>query len=548
MSDNPMRKATAALMSIFALQAVQARAGTPLAVEITIDAATGRHPISPLIYGVNFGTPDVLRDLRAPISRSGANNATTYNWRLEARNAGSDWFYESLPCDPAKITDQFGPRFVAMTRQGGAISMLTIPIVGWSAKLGPNREPLASFSIAKYGPQKANDARWFPDAGNGLKPDGTPIVGADPHDAETPDDPANEEARVRQLAAQFHPHDIRYYILDNEPSIWHQIHHDIHPVGAHADEIARKVITYSKAVKTADPHALVVAPEEWGWNGYRYSGFDQQYGATHGLAHAPDREQQTHGLDYVPWLLTQWKAAGHPIDVFSLHFYPQGGEFSDSDAPDIDLARNRSTRDLWDRHYKDPTWINNIVALIPLMRTWVNRYYYPGTPLALTEYSWGGEKLMNGATTQADALGIFGREGLDIATRWNTPEPAMPVYKAMKLYRNYDGRGHAFGETSIKAAAPDPDQVSAFAALRGKDGTTTVMIINKQLDNTADATLSLTHLPPDGGVETWQLADNRIVNLPNSRYTNGTLQASLPRQSVTLFVLHPTRAGTAHKH
>ena len=60
---------------------------------------------------------------------------------------------------------------------------------------------------------------------------------------------------------------------------------------------------------------------------------------------------------------------------------------------------------------------------------------------AITEYNWGAEGHINGATTQADILGIFGREGLDLATRWTTPDPSTPTYKAMKMYRNYDGAG-----------------------------------------------------------------------------------------------------------
>jgi hypothetical protein len=36
---------------------------------------------------------------------------------------------------------------------------------------------------------------------------------------------------------------------------------------------------------------------------------------------------------------------------------------------------------------------------------------------------------MNGATAQADILGILGREGIDLATRWTCPDAATPTYK-----------------------------------------------------------------------------------------------------------------------
>ena len=57
--------------------------------------------------------------------------------------------------------------------------MLTIPMLDWIAKVGPNREKLASFSVAKYGPQQKTDP-YMPDAGNGNKPDGKPIAGTIP--------------------------------------------------------------------------------------------------------------------------------------------------------------------------------------------------------------------------------------------------------------------------------------------------------------------------------------------------------------------------------
>lgn len=533
----------AALLLSGTASCTEATSSTSAPVAISVDAAANRRPISPLIYGINFGTTATLRDLRVPINRSGGNSASAYNWRLDARNAGKDWYFESIAVNPADINDQFGDRFVTLTQAAGATPILTIPMLGRVAKVGPQRQTLASFSIAKYGPQPNFDVDGTRDAGNGVAMGGALITGNDPNDASVPDDPQNEQARVVALVTQFggaNAGGVRYYAMDNEPSLWQLIHRDVHPTGAHAREIADKTIAYSRAVKTADPQAKVIAPEEWGWAGYFHSGFDQQNAVAHGYDHAPDRENETQGMDYVPWLLSQWKAAGHPVDVFSLHFYPQGGEYAESgaaDTPDIALKRNRSTRDLWDPHYTDPTWINSVVALIPLMRHWADTYYYPGTPIALTEYNWGGETLMNGATAQADLLGIFGREGLDIATRWGTIDPSMPVYKAIKLYRNYDGNGGAFGTTSVAANAPDPDTVAAFAALRDSDHALTLVVINKQLDRSAETAVSIANFAAHGVAQTWQLANNQLARAQDVHYTNGVLRATLPPQSVTLFVL-----------
>ena len=61
----------------------------------------------------------------------------------------------------------------------------------------------------------------------------------------------------------------------------------------------------------------------------------------------------------------------------------------------------------------------------------------------------------------------------------------------MKMYRNYDGSKSAFGETSVSSVTPNPDIVSAFAALRSSDGALTVMVIDKQLSTSANASITL---------------------------------------------------------
>ncbi len=95
-------------------------------------------------------------------------------------------FFESLDAG-SPIAGKANDDFIADTKAGGAQPMLTIPTIGWVAKLGPNRGKLSSFSIAKYGPQRANDWQWFPDAGNGVRSsDGQFVTGNDPNDANIP--------------------------------------------------------------------------------------------------------------------------------------------------------------------------------------------------------------------------------------------------------------------------------------------------------------------------------------------------------------------------
>src|SRR6185295_16936907 len=233
------------------------------------------------------------------------------------------------------------------------------------------------------------------------------------------------------------------------------------------------------------------------------------------------------------------------LDIFTVHYYPQGGEFSDDVSSAMQLRRNRSTRSLWDPAYVDETWINDRVRLIPRMKGWVATSY-PGTLTGITEYNWGAENHINGATTQADVFGIFGREGLDMGARWATPAASTPTYKAMKMYRNYDGNKSGFGETSVTAATPNPDAVSAFAAVRSADGALTVMVINKQVSAGAAATINLSTFGHRGTAQVWQLTSaNAIGHLADVSFSGTSFAVTLPAQSVTLFVVPASTGLTA---
>ena len=514
------------------------------AVTVAIDANAGKHAISPLIYGTAYATSAELADLNAPVNREGGNNASRYNWQLNADNRDADWYFESIG-DASAVPGERGDTFVSDAKAAGAQAMLTIPTIDWVAKLGPNRSKLASFSVAKYGAQNATDP-WMPDAGNGvLKSTGQNVAGNDPNDANVQNSTSFEQGWVQHLVGTWGTAasgGLHYYILDNEPSIWFGTHRDVHPTGPTMDEVLQKTIAYATMIKSVDPGALVVGPEEWGWSGYFYSGYDQQWGSAHGWSNLPDR--QAHGgWDYLPWLLDQVHkydvAHGtHLLDVFSVHYYPQSGEFGNDDSSSMQLMRNRSTRSLWDPNYVDQSWINDRVMLIPRLESWVATYD-PGLKTAVTEYNWGDEGAINGATTQADIYGIFGREGLDIGTRWTTPDPSTPTYKAMKLYRNYDGNKSTFGDTSVSATAPNPDQLSAFAATRSSDGALTVMLINKVAGSTP-VTLPLSNYAAGPSAQAWQLTSaNAITRLTDVALSGSTLTTTVPGQSVTLFVVPP---------
>lgn len=107
------------------------------------------------------------------------------------------------------------------------------------------------------------------------------------------------------------------------------------------------------------------------------------------------------------------------LDRLAINFYDDRVYGGGSDS-----LRLESTRQLWDPDYAPADWwvVRDFLngegsALIPRMQSLIAETY-PGTPLALTEYNFGGVDDVAGALAQVDALGIFGREGLDMATLW----------------------------------------------------------------------------------------------------------------------------------
>jgi hypothetical protein len=527
---------------------------------VGVNAAANVHVIDPNIYGSAFASTAQIADLGLPLNRDGGNASDTYSFAQDATNHGNDWYFESIASGSGN--GQGMDSFVSSTKAGGAQPTITLNLLDWAAKLGANRSILGSFSVPKYGAQQATDPyalNW----GNGIRSDGTDVTGNDPTDAYIPNSPTIEQAWIQHLIATFGNSQnggVKYYELGNEPGLWNSTHRDIHPAGDTLPELRDRMINYASMVKALDPGAKILGPEEWGWTNYFISGADaaaQNWGATY------------NGLNAEAWLLDQLRqhdaATGQRLlDYFTLHFYPQGGQFSDDVSTSMELLRNRSTRSLWDPNYVDESWIASTginggkVNLINLMKSWVNTYY-PGTKIGITEYNWGAEGDMNGATTQADIWGIFGREGLDLANRWTTPDTGTPTYLAMKMFRNYDGNGSAFGETSVGASVANPDQVDAFASLRASDGALTVMVINKNLYDpnnpsaTTSITVNLSNFAAGGSGQEWQLAAQNpadqthasIKRLADMSTSGGSFTVSVPMESVSLFVITPGSAAPA---
>jgi alpha-L-arabinofuranosidase len=384
--------------------------------------------------------------------------------------------------------------------------------------------------------------------GNGFKPDGKPITGNDPNDANTPVTVAFEKEWVEHLVGKFGKAEnggIPYYLLDNETGLWQSTHRDVFPVGVKMDDLFQRELNAAKMIKSIDPSAQVCGPESWNWPEYFNSGYDEQWAGDHNYK-KPYPDQAAHGgMAFIPWLLQQFakvqQEGGHRLlDVLTVHYYPQeNGVSSDNTDPATILMRNKSTRVLWDPNYKDESWINDKIDLIPRLKDWV-KTYYPGTKIGITEYSWGAENNINGAIAQADVLGIFGREGLDLAARWTCPRTNSLTFNAIRMYRNYDGKDGAFGDVSLNCETPNPDICSAFASEDSKTKQLKIMVINKQPSTDQNTAINLTGYNAKSVAAAYQLTStNRIEKLGDVSVKDGSISLLMPAQSIRLVILNP---------
>ena len=496
-------------------------------VAVNINTLANRHQISPYIYGINTLNSSDITNLSPALARFGGNEASNYNWKLFTYNAGGDWFFEdfNLGNPNGAPVDS-----VAMTQyavNAGSQMLTTMPMLGWVAKESENGSNHNwSFSVATYGAQCKTDPS-NPDAGNGQKSDcKTPVTTNASTNAYYPlvdaaGDCTTGNCLVRNewaaaLATAFGngtcsvPYaqitSCHFYDMDNEPEIWDGSHADVHPNHPGYTELSNLFETEGAALKTWDPSAVRFGPITCCWN-YLWSAGPTGDDKT---AHA--------GIDYAPWWLNQiyWLDlinGARTLDVFDVHSYV--GDNVDTTGftnSQLRAAAGKVYRTYWDPLYEnsgyDADWITTtqpnrgVTFLIPRLKALVNAIY-PGTPLSFSEWESflvpQGEWDFATALSDADAFGVMGREGLSFSTRWGGPSATdgttnqpHPNYQSFKLYTNYDGATHGFGTLSVSdQSSANPDLFASYAALDATGTTMTIMVLNKDPNNTANVTFSL---------------------------------------------------------
>lgn len=578
------------------VELVGANLPDPPAIAVAVSPDLDRHAISPLIYGANWGdgTPSAaqLQTGLYTAARWGGNATTRYNWLLDTSNRAFDYFFLNIQTGAGN--GSAADAMVGASLAAGADVVMTVPIdhVAKSTARTPG------FSVAKYGPQTQTECAWNPgqpgcsNNGNGLCDPAlnTTMCGGvrccDVNGPQVPDQPAgiryirgNDPADtsipvdVNTHVGDFVSHlvgehgtaaggGVRYYGLDNEPMLWDSTHRDVRatpgvsvrPTPASYDEVWNKGLAAALEIKSRDAGAEVMGPDTWGWCDLWSSALDAADGF---CISGPDRA--AHGdLPWPAWYMQQSCAnrlpnGGLPIDWLDIHFYPQGNDVAgtwgnadmENDEDGIQL-RLRSTKELYDPNWPSESWIAlgtpDVVDLIPRMRGWRDQYC-PDMKLAITEYKWGRDDTLSGALAQTEALAIFGREGLDMAMRWEAPDSGSLTEDAYRLYRNYDGNGGRVAGDSVRALSNDVDRVGSYA-VRGAGNELFVVLVNK--DAAAQPATITVAGGVTGPVSLWRLSATGYAAAGSVSSTANGFTLTLPARTATLARVQLAGGGTTY--
>ena len=513
--------------------------GNPGTADVTFTIRTDMdvHAISPLVYGWNGG--DALPADGQTVIRAGGNRWTAYNWENNASNAGSDYMFQNdgyldastAPGDALKST-------LDPAKSNHITALITIPIVDYvSADRSPGgdvRSSGANYLMTRFKQNKPTKGSAFT-----LTPD-------------TTDAYVYQDELVNWVKTNYGALPV-IFSLDNEPDLWSGTHAEVHPMPATYTELVTRNTAYAAAVKSAWPTAEVSGFVSYGWLGYLF------------LQESSTSSDVTTYGQFIPYYLDQMKAAaqtaGHRlVDYLDLHWYPETYVSDDymnqsstritdqvDPSPQIQAARLQAPRSLWDPTYNENNWvaqgIPGPIMLIPRLKAEIAAHY-PGTKLAFTEYGYGGGHDVSGGVAEADVLGIFGREGVDMATAFLWPDAnGDNLYQiaALQAFRNYDGNNHTFGDISIHAVTTDVAGSSLYASVASTSVDQVVIVaVNKK---TTPATAGITIAHPTqfatAAVYTLTSAGPTLAAAPPiTAVATNAFNYTMPAMSVSVIVPH----------
>lgn len=567
-----------AIMSAMTIGVPSAAAQT-IPVEVTIDFEGEKRWISPLIYGINayvydsewngaddwkVGLENHEDELYISARRLGGNTMTSYNWESGFSNSGNDDDHSnntfqsfitgigSAPYEPAEAIIQFQNHSLDLVFNNslGLFSLLQLPAAGYVAADANGAVSQAESAPSPRWKRVVNDKPGSPGSLS-LTPD-------------LDDDVVYIDELMYRLIDEFDRGESQTgmdaYELDNEPGLWHHrvdngnegTHSRLHPELTTATEILTKNIALAKTIRRMDPTAQIYGPAMWGypefhslWNVYDpatqtvYAPEDfNEYAREPYISNNSGDDYRYNRMTWVNGYLDGMRQQSviegeRLLDVFSVHYYP------DAEAVSTPERRMQAPRSLWDPTFVESSWITKpgngftdgrALQLIPMLRKSIDDFY-PGTNLAITEYSFGGRHDIYGGIAQADALGIFGQEGVHSAFHFGTVDDY--VAAAFRLYTNLGGEGSGtYGDTALAVTIADRENLSAYAAVTGPFELH-LILINKNRTQPVEANLRFVNMSSwwlgiDGSAAGFDASSPQLRVMPDFRIDSDNESITIP--------------------
>jgi len=333
------------------------------------------------------------------------------------------------------------------------------------------------------------------------------------------------------------------YFLDNEPGGWYLNNPYIVGLDTFSNQLNNisyqslldKSINLAKTIKSVNPNALVFGPSLWG------------YPSILNLSDATDYL----GNDlFFKFYMNKFKEEEEKLgikllDVFDFHWYPQADSVTINNiSAGVVYNRLQAPRTLWDSTYIEPSWQSDFgpMQVLKMIGSFMSNNSHE-IKMSVSEYYYGAFDHISGGIAQADALGIFGKEGVYFASLWPNwgdfeGDLDGQIRNAFDLYLNYDGKGGEFGNSSVFAKTNNVENSSVYAS-KDLSGVLHVIAINKSSKNTT-VNMVIDNFVADKGISVYSFdKSGKIVkNILNIDKTNDFYFKMSP-MSVSHMILLP---------
>jgi mannan endo-1,4-beta-mannosidase len=289
--------------------------------------------------------------------------------------------------------------------------------------------------------------------------------------------------------------------LDNEPELWNTTHLEVQG----STEITpaayiAKTLALTQALKNQFPNMIIFGPSHYGFLGI----YNWQVGITDttptGANWFPDV--------YFQALATASATYGKPlVDVYDFHWYPEdydaGGtrvtSMTSATLSDADMQLIvQAPRNLWDTTFTDPgnsnPWPSSVLGgapiyMLPRLQAKINSEF-PSIKLSISEYETGGFNNIAGTVAQADQLGVFASNGVFAGMFWPPSGTYDYELAGFRAFRNYDGAGSNFGDTSVATTSSNPGSVMIYVSTDSTTPGRAVLVAINRSNTTQVAALS----------------------------------------------------------